>query len=62
MSSVGESSEIYIWLPKLTVFGSMKNKDPKRDIQNQIILSMPKEKWTLVFYYKYLGTVNFNNL
>jgi hypothetical protein len=30
--------------PKLTVFGSMKNKDHKRDIQNQIILSMPKEK------------------
>jgi hypothetical protein len=30
--------------PKLTVFGSMNNKDPKRDIQNQIILSMPKEK------------------
>jgi hypothetical protein len=23
--------------PKLTVFGSMNNKDPKRDIQNQII-------------------------
>jgi hypothetical protein len=37
--------------PKLTVFGSMKNKDPKRDIQNQIILSMPISFWrtTIMF-------------